>query len=220
MPRGHCTLLPDDTGRTWIAWRDSNRLSRPRRSAKPSRTPDGQSPELQADPPGRLLGRPGHGAVDRLADPPGLQACPPPPRRQGDPGSLQPLRSPARLGIAPMRHLFEHVVRPLARPETPGAFSRGLRLMGIDGTVLDVPDSDANAAAFGRPSAGRAAMGPSPRSASSAWSSWGLMSRSPSWPDRSPMANSRWSGPCSAISAPTCSCCGIAASSAMPSGRR
>src|SRR6516225_6129633 len=59
-----------------------------------------------------------------------------------------------RLGIAPMRHLFEHVVRPLARPETPGAFYRGLRLMGIDGTVLDVPDSDANAAAFGRPSAG------------------------------------------------------------------
>ena len=26
--------------------------------------------------------------------------------------------------------------------------------MGIDGTVLDVPDSEANAAAFGRPSAG------------------------------------------------------------------
>ena len=59
-----------------------------------------------------------------------------------------------RLGVAPVRHLFEQVVRPLARPETPGAFYRGLRLMGIDGTVLDVPDSDANAAAFGRPSAG------------------------------------------------------------------
>lgn len=59
-----------------------------------------------------------------------------------------------RLGIAPVRHLFTQVVRPLARPETPGACYRGLRLMGIDGTVFDVPDSEANAAAFSRPSAG------------------------------------------------------------------
>ena len=59
-----------------------------------------------------------------------------------------------RLGVAPVRHLFGQVVRPLARPETPGAFYHGLRLMGIDGVVLDVPDSAANAAAFGRPSAG------------------------------------------------------------------
>jgi len=53
-----------------------------------------------------------------------------------------------------VRHLFARVVRPLARPDTPGAYSHGLRLMGIDGVVLDVPDSTANAAAFGRPSAG------------------------------------------------------------------
>jgi hypothetical protein len=59
-----------------------------------------------------------------------------------------------RLGIAPMRRLFEQSVRPLARPETPGAFYRGFRLMGIDGVVFDVPDSEVNAAAFGRPSAG------------------------------------------------------------------
>jgi Insertion element 4 transposase N-terminal/Transposase DDE domain len=59
-----------------------------------------------------------------------------------------------RLGIAPVRHLFEQVVRPLARPETPGAFYRGFRLVGIDGTVYDVPDSEANAATFSRPSAG------------------------------------------------------------------
>ena len=59
-----------------------------------------------------------------------------------------------RLGVAPVRHLFLQVVRPLARPETPGCFYGGFRLMGIDGVVLDVPDSAANAAAFGRPSAG------------------------------------------------------------------
>jgi hypothetical protein len=59
-----------------------------------------------------------------------------------------------RLGVAPVRHLFAQVARPLARPTTPGAFYRGFRLMGIDGTVYDVPDSPANAAAFSRPSAG------------------------------------------------------------------
>src|SRR4051794_14214691 len=59
-----------------------------------------------------------------------------------------------RLGVVPVRHLFSQVVRPLAGPETPGAFYHGLRLMGIDGVVLDVPDSAANAVAFGRPSAG------------------------------------------------------------------
>jgi hypothetical protein len=59
-----------------------------------------------------------------------------------------------RLGVAPVRQLFLQVVRPLARPDTPGAFYQGLRLMGIDGVVCDVPDSAANDAAFGRPSAG------------------------------------------------------------------
>ncbi len=68
-----------------------------------------------------------------------------------------------RLGIAPVRHLFERIVRPLARPETPGSFYRGLRLMGIDGVVFDVPDSDANAAAFSRPSAGSRGDGAFPQ---------------------------------------------------------
>jgi hypothetical protein len=59
-----------------------------------------------------------------------------------------------RLGVAPVRQLFAQVVHPLAQPDTPGAFYRGFRLMGIDGVILDVPDSDANATTFGRPSAG------------------------------------------------------------------
>ena len=59
-----------------------------------------------------------------------------------------------RLGVAPLRHLFTQIVRPLAQPTTPGAFYGGYRLMGIDSTVFDVPDSPANDAAFGRPSAG------------------------------------------------------------------
>ena len=38
-----------------------------------------------------------------------------------------------RLGIAPVRHLFEQIVHPLAGPEMPGTFYRGFRLVGIDG---------------------------------------------------------------------------------------
>lgn len=59
-----------------------------------------------------------------------------------------------RLGVAPVRHLFTQIARPLAKPTTPGAFYGGYRLMGIDSTVLDVPDTPANEAAFGRPSVG------------------------------------------------------------------
>jgi Insertion element 4 transposase N-terminal/Transposase DDE domain len=59
-----------------------------------------------------------------------------------------------RLGVEPLRVLHQRVARPLATPETPGAFYRGFRLMGIDGSVYDVPDSEANAA-FGRASGGR-----------------------------------------------------------------
>jgi Insertion element 4 transposase N-terminal/Transposase DDE domain len=68
-----------------------------------------------------------------------------------------------RLGIAPVRHLFEQIVRPLAEPDTPGGFYRGLRLMGIDGVVFDVPDSEANDAAFGRPTAGERGDGAFPQ---------------------------------------------------------
>jgi hypothetical protein len=50
-----------------------------------------------------------------------------------------------------MSQLFERVVRPLATPDTRGAFLGGRRVMAIDGTVIDVPDSRANARVFGYP---------------------------------------------------------------------
>src|SRR5262249_52143644 len=62
-----------------------------------------------------------------------------------------------RLGGEPVRRVFDLVVRPLATPQTPGGFYKGLRPMGIDGTVQDVPDTPANAAHFGRSSGGRGA---------------------------------------------------------------
>jgi Insertion element 4 transposase N-terminal/Transposase DDE domain len=62
-----------------------------------------------------------------------------------------------RLGVEPLRQLFAQVVHPLATPHTPGAFYRGLRLMGCDGSVFDAPDSPANAAAFHRATGSRGA---------------------------------------------------------------
>lgn len=55
-----------------------------------------------------------------------------------------------QLGARPLVNLFQRVCRPLATPETPGAFMFGLRLMAIDGTVEDVPDTLVNVKAFGR----------------------------------------------------------------------
>ncbi len=78
------------------------------------------------------------------------------------PGDKTPSRSNLcearqRLGVEPVRRVFDLVVRPLATPETPGAFYKRLRPMGIDGTVQDVPDTPANAERFGRSSGGRGA---------------------------------------------------------------
>lgn len=56
-----------------------------------------------------------------------------------------------RLGAAPLRLLFEGVAGPLAGPDTPGAFWRGLRLVSVDGTTLDVQDTEVNWARFGGP---------------------------------------------------------------------
>ena len=60
-----------------------------------------------------------------------------------------------RLGAAPMRRLFRQVARPIATAQTVGAFYKGLRMRALDGVHLDVADSPANAAAFGRPSTTR-----------------------------------------------------------------
>lgn len=68
-----------------------------------------------------------------------------------------------RLGVAPVRQLFQNTVRPLAQPNTPGAFYRGFRLVAIDGVVYNTPDSEANEKAFGRPSGGDRGMGAFPQ---------------------------------------------------------
>jgi hypothetical protein len=84
------------------------------------------------------------------------------------PGEATPHRSSLcvarqRLGLAPVRCLFGRTVRPLATPPTPGAFYHAWRLMAFDGTVESVPDSPANAAAFGYPDGGHRGRGARPQ---------------------------------------------------------
>lgn len=64
-------------------------------------------------------------------------------------------RARARLGPEPLRVLFARVCRPVATPDTVGAWYRGRRLVAVDGTTLDVADTPANDAFFGRPGSGR-----------------------------------------------------------------
>jgi hypothetical protein len=53
-----------------------------------------------------------------------------------------------RVGSAPLAALFARLSGPQAAPGAVGAFLGGLRLVSWDATMLDVPDSPANQAAF------------------------------------------------------------------------
>jgi hypothetical protein len=56
----------------------------------------------------------------------------------------------ARLGAEAVEALFRQVAKPLATLETPGAWLAARRLVALDGTCLDVADTEENAAFFGR----------------------------------------------------------------------
>jgi hypothetical protein len=64
-----------------------------------------------------------------------------------------------RVGPGPLAALFRLLSGPLARPRTPGATWRGLRLVAIDGTGIAIPDSDANQAWTDKPTASHPAAG-------------------------------------------------------------
>ncbi len=61
----------------------------------------------------------------------------------------------SRLGEAPLRRLYEELVQPIATRASKGAWYRGWRLASLDGTRLDVADTEENRAAFGLPGASR-----------------------------------------------------------------
>lgn len=82
----------------------------------------------------------GYGRVwDKLVE--GVDAPPLP--------SLAALRQArCRLGVAPVRALWEWMCRALADPSQRSAFYRGWRLLAWDGTTLDVPDTESNQTLF------------------------------------------------------------------------
>jgi hypothetical protein len=49
-----------------------------------------------------------------------------------------------RLGVEPLKQLYEQIVRPIATEATKGAWYRGWRVVSLDGSTLDVADEDAN----------------------------------------------------------------------------
>jgi hypothetical protein len=70
------------------------------------------------------------------------------------PGASALVEARTRLGAEPLKVLFAKAARPLATQATRGAFWRGWRLLVLDGTCLDVPDSPANQV-LGRARSGR-----------------------------------------------------------------
>ena len=70
------------------------------------------------------------------------------------PGASALAEARERLGAEPLEVLFAQTARPLATHKTRGAWYRHWRLLVVDGTCLDVPDSPGNQA-FGRASSGR-----------------------------------------------------------------
>ena len=77
-------------------------------------------------------------------------------RKNGTPGRSTLCEARKRLGVAPLHRLAANLITLLGKLETPGAFYRDMRLMAIDGFVVDVPDTEKNDRAFGRPGSGRA----------------------------------------------------------------
>jgi len=70
------------------------------------------------------------------------------------PGTGALARARRRLGPLPVEALFGRLAGPLAAPGTPGAYGFGRLLVSLDGTMLDVPFTPANVAAFGPPPGG------------------------------------------------------------------
>lgn len=64
-----------------------------------------------------------------------------------------------RLGSEPLKLLYETLAHPIAQEQTQGAFYRQWRLVSLDGSTLDLPDTQENEAFFGRPGTSRGQSG-------------------------------------------------------------
>jgi Insertion element 4 transposase N-terminal/Transposase DDE domain len=64
-------------------------------------------------------------------------------------------RARTRVGVKPLRELYNRGCVPLARKDTLGAWYRQWRVMSMDGTTLDIADNEGNDETYGRPGTGR-----------------------------------------------------------------
>ena len=96
--------------------------------------------------------RRGRQLLDGLLDPDGWVADGAGGRRWRPPNISNLARARTRLGADPLHMLFDEVAGPTGAPDASGVFGCGLRLVAVDGTTSDVPDSDENNGFFGRPS--------------------------------------------------------------------
>jgi Insertion element 4 transposase N-terminal/Transposase DDE domain len=72
-------------------------------------------------------------------------------RRWRPPNISSLARARARLGADPLHMLFEQVAGPVGARDAAGVFCCGLRVVSMDGSTTDVPDTKANDEHFGRP---------------------------------------------------------------------
>lgn len=73
-------------------------------------------------------------------------------RRWRPPNISNLSRGRGKLGPEPLRNIFLQVAGPAGEDGAPGVFCCGLRIVSMDGSVTDAPDSKANDEFFGRPS--------------------------------------------------------------------
>ncbi len=73
-------------------------------------------------------------------------------RRWRPPNISSLSRARGRLGADPLHMLFEQVAGPVGADGAAGVFCCGLRVVSVDGSTLDVPNTPGNAEYFGRPS--------------------------------------------------------------------
>jgi hypothetical protein len=72
-------------------------------------------------------------------------------RRWRPPNISSLARARARLGADPLHMLFEQVAGPVGADDAAGVFCCGLRVVSMDGSTTDVPDTKRNDEHFGRP---------------------------------------------------------------------
>ncbi len=75
-------------------------------------------------------------------------------RRWRQPNISSLSRARGRLGADPMHMLFDSVAGPVGADGAAGVFCCGLRVVSMDGSSTDLPDTAVNAEHFGRPSNG------------------------------------------------------------------